>query len=73
VNVKPKDHIRDYLALRPTMSSTALFSTFYGIVDSHFLHERWKDGKLVPVRLNNYCEEQCKELRVNRAGLRVVS
>jgi len=66
------DHIAEYLKLRPTMSSQTLFNTFYGITDSHFLHERWRNKQLLPHRLNNYCQEQCKEIRINRAGIQAV-
>lgn len=67
-----QDHIAAYLALRPTMSSRTLFNQFYGIADSDFHHRNYVNGKVVPVRLNNWCEEQCKELRLARAGIQAV-
>lgn len=67
------DHIAEYLNLRPTMSSLALFNTFYGNADSHWLHGKWQRKELLPCRLNNWCAEQVKSIRIERAGMRRVS
>lgn len=66
------DHIAEYLKLRPTTSSRALFNQFYGIADSNFHHNNYVNGKVVPIRLNTWAEEQCKELRLARAGIKAV-
>ncbi len=66
------DHIAEYLKLRPTMSSRTLFNQFYGIADSHWLHEKWNRKELLPCRLNNWCEEQVKAIRIERAGIKEV-
>lgn len=66
------DHIAEYLKLRPTMSSRALFNQFYGIADSDFHHRNYVNGKVVPIRLNTWAEEACKDIRINRAGITAV-
>lgn len=67
------DYIAQYLELRPTMSSLALFNTFYGITDSHWLHERWRNKELLPCRLNTWCRYQCEDIRIERMGIKVIS
>lgn len=67
------DYIKDYLKLRPEVSSGELFNTFYGITDSHWLHSKWQKGELVPIRLNTYCQMRCQDIRIDRMCLQVVA
>jgi hypothetical protein len=66
------DHIATYLDMCPDLTSLALFNRYYPVRDSKFLHDRWQTGALLPLTLNNVCEELVKELRLSRAGMRLV-
>lgn len=67
------DHIAEYLKLRPTLSSLALFNTFYGHTDSFWLHERWRNKELLPCRLNTWCRYQVEDIRIERLGLKTIT
>lgn len=66
------DHIATYLGMCPDLTSLALFNKYYPNRDSKFLHDRWRTGVLIPLTLNNICEELVKELRLSRAGIKAV-
>lgn len=58
------DHIKRYLEAT-NLSAKTLFDRFYGR-DGEWLLRRYQDAAVVPLRLNNWCEERMKEVTVNK-------
>jgi hypothetical protein len=64
----------DYIAAWCQHSGTdplILFQQTYGNEDGHWLHKKWKEGKSLPMRLNNICAEKYNNRHVNRDKFRV--